>query len=265
MIHTTMVQLNHKIIGQGEPVILLHGLFGMLDNLQLLAKSLAAQDFMVYLVDQRDHGRSPRTTAFSYEILAEDLHDFCMEHWLHQAIIIGHSMGGKTAMKFASQYPEIVKKMVIIDIGCKAYAGGHQEIFEALLSLNLQTISSREDIYQILKTKLSDEGVVQFLMKNLSRDKESGFFEWKMNLPLLHQYYPEILKEVDIPEPVDTQTLFIKGALSDYIKESDIPNIKNKFTHAEFATIEGAGHWVHADQPEQLTNTIIHFLKVTHL
>jgi len=256
-----MVQLNHKIIGQGEPVILLHGLFGMLDNLQILAKNLAAQDFMVYLIDQRDHGKSPRTNRFSYDLLAEDLHDFCMEHWLHHAIIIGHSMGGKTAMQFAVHYPDIVKKMVVIDIGCKAYSGGHREIFEALLSVDLKSISSREEIYLVLKAKLSDEGVVQFLMKNLFRDKETGLLEWKMNLPLLYKSYPEILKEIDIPESVNVQTLFIKGELSDYISERDIPDIKNKFSRTEFETIKGAGHWVHADQPEQLTKTILHFLQ----
>ncbi len=261
MINTSMVKLNHKIIGQGEPVILLHGLFGMLDNLQLLAKSLADQDFMVYLIDQRDHGKSPRTNEFSYDVLSEDLHDFCMEHWLHHTNVIGHSMGGKTAMQFAAHYPDIVKKMVIIDIGYKAYSGGHQEIFQALLNVDLRAISSRDEIYQILKAKLTNEGVVQFLMKNLTREKDSGLLEWKMNLPLLYKFYPEILKEVNIPYPVETQTLFIKGELSDYILESDLPDISIKFPHATFTTINGAGHWVHADQPELLTKKIVHFLK----
>lgn len=255
------IELNHKIIGEGSPVVLLHGLFGMLDNLQLLAKGLSEEDYMVFLVDQRDHGRSPHTDHFDYPTLATDLKHFMDSQWLHQTILIGHSMGGKTALQFVHDYPGIVTKLVIIDIGIKKYPGGHEKIIEALKSVPLQKMTSRDDVFEWLNDKIDDKGTVHFLMKNLSRNKSDMGFEWKFNLSLLSAQYQNILKEIDITEALDTEVLFIRGEHSQYILDEDITILKKKFPNASFVTIANAGHWVHADNPKSLLDEINTFLK----
>ena len=254
------MQLNYKVFGSGQPIVILHGLFGMLDNLQLLARKLEQAGYMVYLVDQRDHGKSPHTEVFNYEVLAEDLNQFLEDNWLHQAILIGHSMGGKTAMQFVSHYTADIRKLIIVDIAPKAYPGGHEPVFDALLSIDLAVLTSRNDAEEILLSKLNDTGTVQFLMKNLSRQKEGGF-EWKMNLPLLYQSYQNILSEIKTDHPVELDVLFIKGELSGYILDSDKADILKKFPDAKFEIIPDAGHWVHADAPEALYQSVIRFIE----
>lgn len=255
------ITLNYKILGEGQPVVVLHGLFGMLDNLQLFAKGLADKDFMVFLVDQRDHGRSPHTNEFSYSVLSEDLLHFTESQWLHQTIIIGHSMGGKTTLQFLVDHPGIVTKAVIIDIGIKKYPGGHENILEALQALSLKDKTSREEVQSALLEKIPDLGTVLFLMKNLSRNKENHRFEWKMNLPLLVKNYNNILSGIKIDGEIDTDILFVRGQLSNYIQDEDIPEIKKHFPNAQFATIPDAGHWVHADNLPALLSEIITFLE----
>lgn len=253
------IQLNHKIIGTGTPVLILHGLFGMLDNLLSLAKYLESKGYMAILVDQRDHGRSPHTSSFDYDLLSEDLFNFCEDLGIYKTHLIGHSMGGKTILKFASKYDSYVDKMIVIDMGIKRYIGNHQPIFDALLSLDLSQISSRSEVQDILTKKLNDEGTVLFLMKNLSRTSE-GNYEWKMNLPLLHKNYTHILDQIHLDHPIDIHSLFIRGANSDYIEDDDISDIKNYFPNSSFESIEGAGHWVHVDRPEELYAKINAFL-----
>lgn len=254
------MQLNYKVFGSGQPVVILHGLFGMLDNLQVLARKLEQAGYMVYLVDQRDHGRSPHTDIFNYNVLAEDLNQFLEAHWLHQTIIIGHSMGGKTAMQFASHYTSDIQKLIIVDIGPKGYHGGHEVVFDALLAVDLNKLSSRQDAEDILMKKLGDYGTVQFLMKNLSRKKDGGF-EWKMNLPLLYHSYKNILAPIEMDHPVDIDSLFIQGERSGYILEEDKKEILNKFPNAKFELIRDAGHWVHVDAPEALFKSVLEFIE----
>lgn len=253
------VKLNYKTFGEGEPVVFLHGLFGMLDNWQTIAKKVADAGYMVYLVDQRDHGKSPNTEEFNYPVLAEDLYEFLMDEWVHQAVIIGHSMGGKTAMQFANDHSDIVKKLIVIDIVPKTYLGGHEDVFQALQSLDLPNIQDREDIYNVLKLALHDEGTVQFLMKNINRSKEGGF-ELKMNLPLLYESYDQILKDIRFSSPLNMPTLLVKGANSSYINNEDVEQFKKTFVESSFVEIPNAGHWVHADQPDLLVEKILEFL-----
>lgn len=241
--------------------MILHGLFGMSDNLQMLGKGLAEQDFMVFLVDQRDHGRSPHTSAFDYPTLANDLRNFMENQWLHQTALIGHSMGGKTALQFIAEYPGVVHKLVIIDIGIKKYPGGHEEIIQALDSIPLDKIKIREEVFDILMGKIHDTGTVQFLMKNLTRNKETQSLEWKFNLPLLKSQYQNILQPVTFSAPEETEVLFIKGELSGYIEETDKKQIQQWLPNARFVTIPEAGHWVHADKPRELLEEISSFLK----
>ena len=160
------MELNHKTFGAGDPIIILHGLFGTLDNWQTVAKKLA-EHFMVYIVDQRNHGRSAHVEGQNYKLMAEDLADFMEENWMHNAHIIGHSMGGKTAMQFAADYPDMLNKLVVVDIAPKAYEGGHQTIFDALLSVNMEKVQTRKEVEEQLSKYIDDAGVRLFLMKNL--------------------------------------------------------------------------------------------------
>lgn len=254
------MKLNFKTFGQGPPLIILHGLFGMLDNWQTAAKQLS-DNFMVFILDQRNHGRSPHVDGIDYPSMAHDLRLFMEENWLHEAHLLGHSMGGKTVMQFALEYPEMVDKLIVVDIAPKAYAGGHQLIFQALQSLELETVESRSEADQKLGQLVSELGIRQFLLKNLSRDKETGGFRWKMNLSVIARDYPKIIAGVDTDGYFEGDTLFIRGGNSDYIEDSDEQPIKDIFPSAQIETIEGAGHWVHAEQPQALLKVVRQFLE----
>lgn len=252
------MELNFKEFGQGDPIVILHGLFGTLDNWQTIAKQLA-KDYTVFIVDQRNHGRSPHVPEISYTLMAEDLKYFMEQQWMHQAHILGHSMGGKTAMQFALEYPEMVDRLVIVDIAPDRNVGGHEQIFEALLALDLTQITSRREADEFLEKGISDFGVRQFLLKNLTREKTGGY-RWKMNLSALHQHYAEILKEVTGAYPFEEEALFIRGERSNYITTENTPLIKTLFPKAQIESIANAGHWVHADAPELLLSAVQSFL-----
>lgn len=254
-----MLDLNYKSFGQGDPIIILHGLFGTADNWQTVGKELAAH-YTVYLVDQRNHGRSPHHEKMTYVDMAEDLHHFMESQWMFKAHIIGHSMGGKTAMQFAWMYPDMVDKLIVVDIAPKAYPGGHEEIFRALQKLDLSTIDSRSEAEKALKADISDLSIRRFLLKNLSRKKEGGY-RWKMNLEALWKHYDDILAQPPHKADYTGPALFIKGGRSRYIQSADEPLIKKAFPAAKIVTVEEAGHWVHAEAPEALLQQVNEFLK----
>ena len=256
-----MIKLNYKTLGEGQPIIFLHGLFGMLDNWQTFAKKMADHGLMPILIDQRDHGKSPFTQAFNYHLLAQDLLHFMEDNWIHQAIILGHSMGGKTAMQFAGEYPEMVEKLIVVDIAPKAYHGGHQEIFKALMSIDLAQAQSRQEVQDHLVNSLDeDESTIQFLLKNLQRDKEAGGYRWKMNVDVLYDNYDSILDNIDLMHPYEGPSLFVRGGDSRYILDEDWDNIKLQFTNSSLHTIKGAGHWVHAQAPDALFDVVTEFI-----
>ena len=252
------MELNYKSFGEGYPIIILHGLFGTLDNWQTIAKKLA-EHYSVYIIDQRNHGRSPHDETFDYVAMADDLQAFMESQWIYEAHIIGHSMGGKTAMQFALTYPDLVNQLVVVDIAPKAYEGGHQTIFEALLSLDVPTLTSRKQADAALMDKIPDFGVRQFLLKNLTNDKKGGY-KWKMNLPVIHQNYEQILAAIESEETFDNPTLFIRGGASNYIQDDDLPRIKTFFPKADLATVSDVGHWVHAAAPKELLKLVTNFL-----
>jgi len=252
------MELNHKVFGSGDPVIILHGLFGMLDNWQTIAKQLA-EEYMVYIVDQRNHGRSPRMEEHSYPAMAEDLATFMESQWIHSAHIVGHSMGGKTAMQLAMDYPDMVESLTVIDIAPTQSAGGHEEIFEALRAVDIKKLDKRSDASETLSTFIKEEGVKQFLLKNLTRKKEGGY-EWKMNLSVLDTHYERILDPINLTTPYDKPTLFIKGGLSKHIQDSDMKSIEERFPHYQMKEIANAGHWVHAAAPKETLGLLRDFL-----
>ncbi len=253
-----MIELYHKIYGEGEPVLIIHGLFGMSDNWASFAKRLS-ETRMVVLLDVRDHGRSPHTDDFSYALCAEDIAGFMEENWIYQADVIGHSMGGKIGMQLTYDYAELVQNLVVVDIGPGGYKGGHEHIIQALSSIDISAVTSRKEVQEKLMSEIEDLGTVLFLMKNLQRKKEGGF-RWKMNLPLLREKYSDIIGPVDIGE-IDHKTLFLKGEHSSYIEEGQKAMINDIFAEAEIKEIKNAAHWVHVDQPEVLFKNILTFLK----
>lgn len=252
------MQLNYKSTGQGEPLIILHGLFGMLDNWQSVARALE-NHFTLYLVDQRNHGKSPHLDEHSYKLMASDLREFMLQQGIPQSNLLGHSMGGKTAMQFALDYPEMVTKLIVVDMGIKQYEGGHDTIFEALKSVELNTITNRQEADVQLSKYINSIGVKQFLLKNLTREPD-GSYHWKFNLKALSENYDNILSSINSEIPFEGETLFIRGSLSDYIPDADWEAITKLFPMAKLETIQNAGHWVHADQPEALISAIRQFL-----
>jgi len=252
------MQLNYKKLGEGEPLVILHGLFGMLDNWFTLGKKFA-EDFTVYLIDLRNHGQSPHSDDWNYKTMSDDLLEFFDEHNIEKANIIGHSMGGKTAMCFAGEHPERVKKLVVVDIAPRFYPIHHDTILSALLSIDLENLKSRNEADELLSRYISDFGTKQFLLKNLARkENDNTKFEWKFNLPVIAENIHEV--GVETITGSIAPTLFIRGDKSDYINQVDEQEIKKLYPNSEIVSIN-SGHWVHAEKPEEFYNSVLNFLK----
>lgn len=246
------IELNYKEFGEGEVVLIFHGLLGMLDNWKTFARKLS-QGYKVYIIDQRDHGRSPWTSDFNYDLLADDISNFLDAHNISTCHMIGHSMGGKAVMRFMQKYPSRLTKSIIVDIGIKKYEANHNDIFDALMSLNLSNIQSRQDADEKLSIKIPDFGVRQFLMKNLTRQPEGGF-KWKMNLQLLFDCYDNITAPISKDKAMHS-TLFAYGTKSKYIKEEDFESILTLFPNGIFRSLD-SGHWVHAEKGDELLEMV---------
>ena len=253
------MQLNFKTFGSGYPLIILHGLFGMLDNWQTIAKRLADQ-YSVYIVDLRNHGKSPWNEGISYPEMADDLLHFMQDHWIYEAYIMGHSMGGKVAMEFALQHPDYCQKLISVDMGVKKHQSRHEYIFKALNALHLSSFSSRSEIVGQLLPKIGNEAVVQFLMKNIRRNKKNTGFELKMNLDAIVKNYDAILERISEDLIFEKPALFISGSESDYVLSGDHDEILSQFQAAAFSEVQGAGHWIHSDKSRELENQIRGFL-----
>jgi esterase len=253
------MELNFKELGQGPALVILHGLFGSLDNWLTLGRQFA-ETHTVYLIDQRNHGRSPHADHMDYSAMAADLQEFFSQQGIREATVLGHSMGGKTAMRFALDFPELTEALIVADIAPKTYPSGHDLIFEALCALKPATLRNREQAEEELSLLIDDIGVRLFLLKNLTRSKD-GSYQWKMNLPVIERDYANILKGITADFPYMGPVRFIRGALSNYLKDSDWPEIAALFPEADLVDIPGAGHWLHADQPQAFFNAAQEFLK----
>jgi esterase len=251
------MKLFFKKQGQGRPIIILHGLFGMLDNWQSISNSLA-NDFEVWLVDLRNHGRSPHSEAFNYEVMAHDLHEFVEDHGLQGATIVGHSMGGKVAMRYAQLFQNEAGRLIVVDMGVKAYPIHHDVIIAALKRVSPNTISSRKDAEEVLIADIPDFGTRQFLLKNLFWN-DSKQLEWRFNLEAIDREIGRIVESLP-PTEVRLPTLFIGGGKSNYILKEDFRTIQSIFPNASLVTIENAGHWVHAEAPEAVIHQISNFV-----
>lgn len=253
--------LHSNIIGEGNPLIILHGFLGMGDNWKTLAKVFAKDGYQVHLVDQRNHGRSFHSDSFNYELLVEDLKVYCEGKNLEKINLIGHSMGGKTAMLFAVTYPDMLHKLVIADIGVKEYPQHHQIILEGLeaLSLSKEAMSGRSAADVFLTQYISDVGTRMFLLKNLYW-KEKGVLGIRINIPVLIEKIEEIGKPLPQGKMYTKETLFLRGDRSDYILPEDEKGIYDAFAKAKIETISNAGHWLHAENPQDFYTKVINFL-----
>lgn len=252
------MKLNYKAFGEGKPLIILHGVFGSLDNWLTVGKTLA-EKFKVYLLDLRNHGDSFQDSDFTYDAMSKDLVNFIKENKIVGPVIIGHSMGGKVAMKFAVNNPDLFDKLIVVDIAPRSYPPHHQQILKGLESIDLKTLKSRKDADDKLSEYIPEIGVRQFLLKNLTRDE--GSFRWKINLPTISQKIENVGEGLEDNLVSDKPTLFIRGEKSDYIKNSDNISIKAIFPNSEIKTVKNAGHWVHAENPEAVIELIIDFVR----
>ena len=252
------MQLNYKQFGNGTPLIILHGLFGSLDNWQTLAKQFA-ENFSVYIIDVRNHGKSPHTAEHDYVSIAEDLKEFMRQQSIEKSHFIGHSMGGKAVMQFSILYPEKVLKQVIVDIAPKKYGRGHDDIFDAIFSLDLNTLQSRTEADEQLQKLIPDFGTRQFILKNLDRS-DDGTYGWKFNLETLFREYENVRGGITSSKPIDIETLVIKGEKSGYVTAEDEATFKTLFPKTTIASVSNAGHWVHAENPKELLTLVNRFL-----
>ncbi len=255
------MQLAYRKFGEGQPLLILHGLFGQSDNWNTLAKRFAEQGFEVYAIDQRNHGLSLHSVDWNYTAMACDILEFIQEHQLKNPILLGHSMGGKTAMFFELEHSGILDKLIIADIAPVIYAAHHNEVIKALKSVDFNVVANRKDAEASLSQYISDFGTKQFLLKNIYwKDENDKKMDWRFNLDVIADNYHEILVEVPA-KTSQVETLFIRGAKSVYISDADLPEIAARFPNYELVTIPNAGHWVHAEQPDMFYEAVMKFLK----
>ncbi|RPI06998.1 MAG: alpha/beta fold hydrolase [Ignavibacteriae bacterium] len=254
------MQLHYNAYGsESSPaLIILHGLFGLSENWHSYGK-LFGEQFRTYIPDARNHGRSPHRDVFNYPAMAEDMVEFMMQHHISSASFLGHSMGGKTAALTALLHPELVNRLIVVDIAPRSYQEHHDQVLEAMMSLDLSGFHYRKDIDEALAMKIPEVSVRQFLLKNLMRD-DSGLFRWKLNLRAIEKNNEQIYKELPRDHQYVRPALFIRGEKSEYIQMDDLPLIGQLFPAAELVTIKNAGHWVHVDAREEFTEVVLDFL-----
>jgi len=253
------MQLHSNIIGEGKPFIILHGFLGMSDNWKTLGKQFSKAGFQVHLIDQRNHGRSFHSEDFNYDVLSQDLKSYCDFHNLKDVVLLGHSMGGKTAMLFSSQFPDYVKRLIVADISPRFYPIHHDAILEGLNSLDFNKLTTRGEADEQLSNYVSEFGTRQFLLKNLYW-VEKGVLGLRINLETLIENVNEVGEAMPIHSKFEGETLFLKGDKSEYIGAQDEAIIKSHFMNAKIETIANAGHWLHAENPKDFYNAVINFV-----
>lgn len=264
------MELSYSKHGSGPVIIILHGLYGSGDNWFNIARELA-NNFTVYLIDQRNHGKSPHSPTLAYDVMAQDLFEFVTQHELDSVNIIGHSMGGKTAITYTLLHGEKVKKLINVDISPYSYEGitsfreqyiYHKSIIERFQTAPIDKTNSRAEIEAYFAEKITNTSTRRFLLKNLSRNS-TGEFQWKLNIDSISS---NIDKVIDAAPPVKmgaqsfVDTLFIRGEKSPYITNEDMEGIKDIFPNSSFISYENSGHWLHVEETERFVNDVMKFL-----
>ena len=255
------MQLFYREFGSGQPAIILHGLFGQSDNWVTVGRRIADQ-FHVYIPDQRNHGQSPHAAIHSFPAMADDLSTFIEEHNIENPIIIGHSMGGKVAMTYTLENPDQVRKLVVVDISPRKYLERivHTQVISQMMGIDIANMATRTEVEKLLDARISDARVRMFILKNLYY-KIDGRLAWRLNLDAINQSMELLFDGIVTHRQYNGPTLFIRGGKSDYVPDEDFPLIKSMFPQAILKTISGATHWIHADAPEELCYVLSSFLE----
>lgn len=253
------VELHYRKIGEGNPLVILHGLFGSSDNWQSFALRMAENNVEVYTVDLRNHGRSPHHSEHNYKSMAEDVAKLIRDEIKKPVALMGHSMGGKTAMRTALDFPDWIDKLIVLDIAPTPYPVLHADIIAALKSIDLNALTSRNEANNLLSEKIKQEDTRQFLLKGLYR-KEDNQFAWRFNLGVLEKTIDNIGEAIDSETPFGNPALFIRGEKSDYVREEHFSGIRKLFPKSEILTAPAAGHWIHADNAQWLEERVRAFL-----
>jgi esterase len=251
--------LHSNILGKGQPFIILHGFLGMSDNWKTLGKKFSELGFEVHLVDQRNHGRSFHDDTFNYEVLIQDLKQYCDAYQLEDMVLLGHSMGGKTVMLFATTYPKMVSKLIVADISPRYYPLHHEAILEGLSTLDFNIIKTRKEADAVLANYISDFGIRQFLLKNVYWE-DKGKLGLRINLKALKENVEEVGEALPSSLTFEGDTLFLHGDESEYIGAEDEALIKLQFPKAKIETISNAGHWLHAENPKEFFDYVMQFI-----
>jgi esterase len=251
------MKLHYKKLGEGDPIIIVHGLFGSADNWGTIGKKFAENN-TVFLVDLRNHGRSPHDPTMNYEVMAKDILELIQDENIIDPVLLGHSMGGKAALFFSENHPNILKKLIVADIGIKSYPMHHDQIIKGLKNIDLSIIQRRSEALEALREYVKEVGIQQFLLKNLYW-VEKGVLGWRMNLDVIINNIHEILKEIRIQSNT-TETLFLRGEFSNYIENEDYAKIKKALPNSTIKTISNAGHWLHAENPLDFHKAVVNFI-----
>ncbi len=254
--------LHSKIYGEERtetPLLVFHGLFGMLDNWGSFGKEFG-ELMPTHLLDLRNHGRSFHSDAMSHDDLANDILNYMDFHKIEKANLLGHSLGGKAVMQFAIKFPEKLNKLIVVDISPKAYPPHHQGIIKALQSVDFSKVESRQDVEKVLENYIHEKFVIQFLMKNLywTDDKKLA---WRFNLNTLAEKYTEFVSNAIKFGVFSGPTLFIAGANSNYILPQDQLLIRQQFPDSKVVKIKNAEHWVQANNPVDFNAVVKEFLQ----
>ncbi len=254
------MKLFYRHFGSGLPVIVLHGLFGLSDNWVTFGRRLS-EHYSVYLPDLRNHGQSPHSAVFDFPSMENDLIELIEEHGLEKIALIGHSLGGKTAMLIALHNPELVQKLVVVDISMRKSPPNreHQQLLNAMMAVDFSVAKSRSDVEAQLQPEIKSRKLRQFLLKNVYwRDRHH--LDWRLNLRVINENLLSVFEGINAAGSYPGPTLFIRGGLSDYIRDSDLVDLQKKFPGAVMKTIANASHWVHADAPGEFYDLVKNFL-----
>ena len=252
--------LHSKIYGEGQPFLILHGLFGMGDNWITLGKKWTGDHREVHLLDLRNHGKSFHSETMNYSLLSEDLLNYIEYYMLSNPILLGHSMGGKSAMHFSLHHPDIVKSLIVIDIAPRSYPVHHQKIISSIKHVPINTMKSRRDLNNFLQENIDGPEIRGLLYKNSYHDEKNGF-SFRFYLPGIENNYEELISTQNIGKIYNGRTLFLRGDESNYITNRDFSEIQNIFPRSEIITITKSGHWIHADNPKMVYEEVDRFLK----
>ena len=253
------MKLNFTDQGSGPAVILMHGMFGSLSNLGNLGRQLLKQNHRVIAVDLRNHGDSPHEQAMSIPLMAADIIELMDDLAIEQSHLVGHSLGGKLGMQLVLQFPDRVDRLVVADIAPVHYPQTNNDVVQALANLDDQIIGSRQEADQLMAKWITDKTTRAFILKSLQRDA-TGRFKLKLNVKSIVANYSNSLVDAPVGQSYQGPVLFIKGENSAYIQDKHRPIIADLFPGAEFQVIEGAGHWLHAEKPEEFNRLVIDFL-----